>query len=197
MPRSEPVLSPGVGLGKIQGLWASDSVSAAVCEPLLQVAELKSKLDSAERFLGTLEKERLQSPRESYPTRRWTSEPLWLAEVGGARERIPAPDGPGCTGYPRAQTRGQVSRIRRQEASYSLLPLLFSRLHPQEEPSHRFGGVFLGHCSLGKNSFCFFAFTHIDLFLLLLLIIWQIFVQLLFSLQEALQISMTFVTLKR
>ncbi|KAI4585891.1 hypothetical protein MJG53_006125 [Ovis ammon polii x Ovis aries] len=45
-----------------------------------QVAELKSKLDSAERFLGTLEKERLQSPRESCPTRRWTSEPLRLAE---------------------------------------------------------------------------------------------------------------------
>uniref|UniRef100_A0A8C2PK46 NF-kappa-B essential modulator NEMO CC2-LZ domain-containing protein n=1 Tax=Capra hircus TaxID=9925 RepID=A0A8C2PK46_CAPHI len=45
-----------------------------------KVAELKSKLDSAERFLGTLEKERLQSPRESYPTRRWTSEPPWLAE---------------------------------------------------------------------------------------------------------------------
>lgn len=124
----------------------------------------------------------------------------WAAVAcGGGRGSgaNPCPHGPGCTGYPRAQTRGQVSRIRRQEASYSLLPLLFSRLHPQEEPSHRFGGVFLGHCSLGKNSFCFFAFTHIDLFLLLLLIIWQIFVQLLFSLQEALQISMTFVTLKR
>ena len=66
-------------------------MSAAVCEPLLQVAELKSKLDSAERFLGTLEKERLQSPRESCPPHCRTSEPLRRAEVGGARERIPAP----------------------------------------------------------------------------------------------------------
>uniref|UniRef100_A0A8C6E2V1 TNFAIP3 interacting protein 3 n=1 Tax=Moschus moschiferus TaxID=68415 RepID=A0A8C6E2V1_MOSMO len=45
-----------------------------------KVAELKSKLDSAERFLGTLEKERMQSPRESCPPRCWTSEPLRRAE---------------------------------------------------------------------------------------------------------------------
>lgn len=120
MPRSEPVLSPGVGLGKIQGLWASDSVSAAVCEPLLQVAELKSKLDSAERFLGTLEKERLQSPRESYPTRRWTSEPLWLAEVGGARERIPAPMGQAVQ-----VTRGPKPGARSLESEGRRLPIRF------------------------------------------------------------------------
>uniref|UniRef100_A0A8B9WMB5 TNFAIP3 interacting protein 3 n=1 Tax=Bos mutus grunniens TaxID=30521 RepID=A0A8B9WMB5_BOSMU len=45
-----------------------------------KVAELKSKLDSAERFLGTLEKERLQSPRESFPPHCRTSEPLRRAE---------------------------------------------------------------------------------------------------------------------
>ncbi|XP_055443525.1 TNFAIP3-interacting protein 3 [Bubalus kerabau] len=45
-----------------------------------KVAELKSKLDSAERFLGTLEKERLQSPRESCPPHCRTSEPLRRAE---------------------------------------------------------------------------------------------------------------------
>ncbi|XP_044802197.1 TNFAIP3-interacting protein 3 isoform X1 [Bubalus bubalis] len=44
------------------------------------VAELKSKLDSAARFLGTLEKERLQSPRESCPPHCRTSEPLRRAE---------------------------------------------------------------------------------------------------------------------
>uniref|UniRef100_A0AAA9TXA7 TNFAIP3 interacting protein 3 n=1 Tax=Bos taurus TaxID=9913 RepID=A0AAA9TXA7_BOVIN len=45
-----------------------------------KVAELKSKLDSAERFLRTLEKERLQSPRESFPPHCRTSEPLRRAE---------------------------------------------------------------------------------------------------------------------
>ncbi|XP_044802200.1 TNFAIP3-interacting protein 3 isoform X3 [Bubalus bubalis] len=45
-----------------------------------KVAELKSKLDSAARFLGTLEKERLQSPRESCPPHCRTSEPLRRAE---------------------------------------------------------------------------------------------------------------------
>nr|XP_020772207.1 TNFAIP3-interacting protein 3 [Odocoileus virginianus texanus] len=45
-----------------------------------KVAELKSKLDSAERFLGTLEKERLQNPSESYPPRCWTNESPRRAE---------------------------------------------------------------------------------------------------------------------
>lgn len=42
---------------------ASELVSAAVCDPLPQVTELKTKLVAAERVRGTLERERLQRER--------------------------------------------------------------------------------------------------------------------------------------
>lgn len=66
-------------------MWASGEVSAAVCEPLLQVTELKTKLDAAESFLGTLEKELQQSQRESDLQQR--------EEVGGARGATSLPPG--------------------------------------------------------------------------------------------------------
>ncbi|MBW04661.1 TNFAIP3-interacting protein 3, partial [Eschrichtius robustus] len=50
---------------KVMSVFRQGEVSAAVCEPLLQVAELKTKLDAAESFPGTLEKELPQSQRES------------------------------------------------------------------------------------------------------------------------------------
>lgn len=71
-------------------IWASDQAPATACEPLSQVAELKTKLDAAEKVLGTLEKERQPSLRESGARSDQTWEKL-REEVGGARGAPPRP----------------------------------------------------------------------------------------------------------
>ena len=206
-------------------------MSAAVCEPLLQVAELKTKLDAAESFPGTLGKELPQSQRESDRQRREevggargaTSPPPGARGSGWGRGHLP-PDGWTPTVYsnqpsaerwpmgkavrvtqvPRAKNRGHFSRIRRREVPGSLPSL------PRKQADLRLPGSSRGENWAGASGylsrtsppgrkfilrFCFYSYRS---FLLPVLIIRQflVFVQLLFSLQRALQISVTFVILK-
>lgn len=164
---------------KYRGWWASDQVSAAVCEPLLPAGR-RAEIETGFRrkIPGNTGEGAAEEPEREQPAA--LLDQRVAAACGGGRGSgaNPRPQEGGALppmgqGVPGTQgpKPGATSLNRKAGCALFASSFAFRRLHPPGEPSHRFGGVFLGHCSLGKNSFCFFAFTHTDLFLLLLLVI--------------------------